>query len=126
MAYKQTFKSPLDQANSININPRKFTVDEARKHVRGILGNDRNNSVFEAYDDYVLRNGGKSAWQQVGNQPATYPKDHYKTILNDVGFLTEVAKNLENDMDNYVGDDWAATDENIINNLTQMGYRFRE
>ena len=104
--------------NIIKKLSKTYSVDDARNHIRNVLGSDPQNTVFQDYDAF-LEQGGKGGYLDNG----TYPKGHYNTILGDNDFLKEVAQYI--DQDNYYGDRPLASDQDIEAILKQKGYRFR-
>lgn len=109
----------LPKDNERSLGPRKYTLDEAKKHIRAILLNDRNNSVYEAYDDYLQKNGKPSITKTDEKGGTIYPKGSWKTIVTDDGFLSQVADDLGDGYDNYYGDNDTDDDELIEKSLSQ-------
>jgi len=125
------YKNPNDLANSIDDveydddyerswGPAPKTRDDARKYLRAALGNDRQNTVFEGYEDYLARVGKTSP--ALDDTMFAYPKGHWQNILNDEGFLDEVAGDLD---DSNYDSTIEVSDEDIEKMLAQKGYTFR-
>ena len=84
---EKVFKSPLAQSQAMTKAPRVRTIDDAKRDIKHILANDMNNSVFEAYDDYLESQGKPRQIKTLANGEPLYPKGSWKNIINDEEYL---------------------------------------